>query len=86
MIHFSLVNGGWSEWGQWSICEDICGGSVVNRTRTCDNPAPKAGGSGCKGNSVETKLECAWPCESKSLVECGVVWSAVLCGVVLCSV
>jgi hypothetical protein len=52
-------------WGQWSICENICGGSVINRTRRCDNPAPKAGGSGCHGNTVETKLECAWPCESK---------------------
>ncbi|CAB3978528.1 sushi, von Willebrand factor type A, EGF and pentraxin domain-containing 1-like [Paramuricea clavata] len=59
-----LLSGGWSEWGQWSICESICGGSVVNRTRRCENPAPKAGGSRCQGNSVETKLECAWPCET----------------------
>ncbi len=64
-LFLCLVNGGWSVWGQWSICDNICGGSVVNRTRRCDNPAPKAGGSGCRGTLVETKLECAWPCESK---------------------
>ena len=62
---FCLVSGGWSSWGQWSICDNICGGSVINRTRTCDNPSPKGGGPDCNGKAIETKLECAWPCTSK---------------------
>ena len=65
MYFFCEVDGGWSEWSQWSICENMCGGSVVSRNRTCDNSSPRGNGTDCKGKAIETKLECAWPCESK---------------------
>ena len=59
---FFLVDGGLSEWSQWSTCELPCGGSVVNRTRLCNNPPPQNGGAYCNGQQVETKLECVTPC------------------------
>ncbi len=42
----SPVNGGWSA---WSSCQANC-----TQTRTCDNPSPYCGGSGCSGPSVQT--------------------------------
>uniref|UniRef100_A0A7M5WWB1 Hemicentin-1 n=2 Tax=Clytia hemisphaerica TaxID=252671 RepID=A0A7M5WWB1_9CNID len=61
------IDGGLSDWTQWSTCEKPCGGSIVNRTRVCDNPPPSRGGSQCFGKTVETKMECVMPCpESKT--------------------
>ncbi|XP_066934153.1 uncharacterized protein [Clytia hemisphaerica] len=61
------VDGGLSDWTQWSTCEKPCGGSIVNRTRVCDNPPPSRGGSQCSGKTVETKMECVMSCpESKT--------------------
>ena len=61
----TIVDGGWSEWSQWSTCEKPCGGSVVNRTRLCNNPTPSNGGALCNGVNVETKLECLSQCAGK---------------------
>lgn len=44
-----VVNGNWSDWGAWSDC---CYG-VQSRNRTCDNPAPEAGGSDCQGEPFQ---------------------------------
>ena len=38
------TDGGWSEWGDWSSCGEFC---IKNRTRTCTNPLPFAGGANC---------------------------------------
>lgn len=62
ILNCLLVDGGLSEWSQWSTCELPCGGSVVNRTRACNNPPPQNGGAYCKGQQIETKLECLTPC------------------------
>ncbi|XP_047124114.1 uncharacterized protein LOC101237974 isoform X1 [Hydra vulgaris] len=56
------IDGGLSEWSQWSSCEKPCGGSVVNRTRQCDSPSPSKGGLFCAGEMFQTKLECVAPC------------------------
>ena len=61
---FILVDGGYTEWSQWSLCENPCGGSIVNRTRNCTNPTPTADGKPCSGDSFQTKLECTLPCSS----------------------
>ena len=61
----TTVDGGWSEWSQWSTCEKPCGGSVVNRTRLCNNPTPSNGGALCNGVNSETKLECLSQCAGK---------------------
>ena len=60
-----VVDGGYTEWSQWSLCENPCGGSVVNRSRTCANPTPTADGRTCSGDAFQTKLECISPCPSK---------------------
>ena len=62
LFWISLVDGGLSEWSQWSSCEKPCGGSIVNRTRVCDNPPPSNNGAACSGNTLETKMECVMTC------------------------
>ena len=61
-----LVDGGYTEWSQWSLCDNPCGGSIVNRTRACTNPTPTSDGQPCSGAAFETKLSCISPCPSKS--------------------
>ena len=53
-----IVNGDWSEWSDWSACTKLSGYDGISqmRTRTCDNPPPKNGGS-CLGDSMEVQ-EC----------------------------
>lgn len=58
------VDGSWSSWTPWSKCAQNNGQSTADeqnsntdycqcRSRTCDNPAPKNGGSTCTGLTVE---------------------------------
>ncbi|KAJ8010539.1 hypothetical protein DPEC_G00076130 [Dallia pectoralis] len=51
------VDGGWSQWGDWSDCSAPCGGGVKVRARLCDNPAPQSGGRGCAG-AAELQRAC----------------------------
>lgn len=46
------INGGWSSWSSWSLCD----GFTRTRTRTCTNPAPANGGAPCSGASSETAI------------------------------
>ena len=50
-----LVDGGYSDFGDWSECSAECGGGTQTRTRTCTNPAPAHGGDDCLGDSTETR-------------------------------
>eukprot|EP00795_Rhopilema_esculentum_P001080 gene1080-biopygen9833 len=54
--HGCPVNGGWSSWA-WGACSKSCGGGVKYASRTCTNPSPKNGGSGCAGSS-STSTSC----------------------------
>ncbi|XP_063690504.1 coadhesin-like [Bolinopsis microptera] len=49
------VDGGWSEFGDWSECSVECGGGSQTRTRTCSNPVPEYGGANCQGQSDEAQ-------------------------------
>ncbi|KAG9482927.1 hypothetical protein GDO78_009074 [Eleutherodactylus coqui] len=45
------AKGGWSCWSSWSACQS----GKRQRTRSCNNPPPKNGGSRCPGKSVQTE-------------------------------
>ncbi|XP_068691081.1 hemicentin-1-like [Montipora foliosa] len=45
------IDGGWSDWGNWSLCTRVFDG-IQMRTRECVNPKPQFGGIPCKGSSI----------------------------------
>lgn len=47
------IDGQWSNWSAYSECSVNCGHGTKNRTRVCNNPAPKYGGLDCAGNASE---------------------------------
>ncbi|XP_068748867.1 scavenger receptor cysteine-rich domain-containing group B protein-like [Montipora capricornis] len=47
----NLVDGGWSDWGNWSLCTRVFNG-IQMRTRECVNPKPQFGGIPCKGSTT----------------------------------
>jgi len=48
------INGGWSNWSEYSVCDGTCGQGKKTRTRACNNPYPSFGGILCSGPSVDT--------------------------------
>jgi hypothetical protein len=48
-----VIDGVWSSWSNWSVCPVTCGGSIITRNRTCDNPVPQNGGLNCSGNATD---------------------------------
>ncbi|XP_063688373.1 atrial natriuretic peptide-converting enzyme-like [Bolinopsis microptera] len=48
------VDGGWSDFGEWSVCSAECGGGSQSRSKTCTNPSPANGGNECLGENDET--------------------------------
>ena len=54
-----IVNGGYSDWGPYSMCSKTCGGGVQMRKRTCTNPPPAHGGKDCSTLGPQTSTrEC----------------------------
>ena len=49
------VDGGWSDFGDWSECSADCGNGVQTRSRSCNNPAPANGGADCEGEDTEAR-------------------------------
>ncbi|CAH3177156.1 unnamed protein product [Porites evermanni] len=41
------IDGGFTEWSEWSECSATCGGGTHQRSRTCTNPPPKNDGKPC---------------------------------------
>ncbi|KAL9952088.1 hypothetical protein ACROYT_G039293 [Oculina patagonica] len=56
------VDGGWSDFGDWSECSVTCGDGQQERSRTCTNPPPAYGGAECTGSNKETKPCNNGPC------------------------
>ena len=51
------MDGGWTEWSEWS-CPPECGSSkVLTRSRRCNNPTPLDGGADCVGDQIEGREE-----------------------------
>ena len=60
-----LVDGGFSEWGNWNPCSTTCGNSFKTRSRECNFPLPQNGGKDCEG-VYEESVACNVPqCPSK---------------------
>ena len=51
MLFIFLVDGYWSEWGDWATCPVTCGGGVHARERFCT--PPQYGGQECTGSNSE---------------------------------
>lgn len=43
------VDGGWSNYSEWSDCNKECGGGYRLRDRTCSKPSPSKNGKPCAG-------------------------------------
>lgn len=61
---FTAIDGGYSEWSKFSECNASCGGGIMVRKRSCNNPDPQHGGKDCKGlgTAVEEKNCNSFPC------------------------
>ena len=66
----SQVDGGWSDFGDWSKCSADCGDGVQTRSRSCNNPAPANDGADCVGEETQTrwctKGACPGGCEENT--------------------
>lgn len=49
------VDGKWGPWSSWGNCSHDCGPGKQNKTRVCNNPAPKNGGKACSGDKIAYK-------------------------------
>lgn len=55
LFSMSIVDGEWSDWGNWSECSTTCGDGEKNRKRLCNNPSPDNGGEFCVGDPFDFK-------------------------------
>jgi len=60
--HTCSVDGGWTEYTEWTECSASCGGGIQSRTRSCDNPPPAFGGAPCAGDAMDTQQCNTDPC------------------------
>ena len=59
------MDGGWSEWSDWSECNVSCGVGSSARHRDCSRPSPVNDGAICQGQPQEYK-QCTRLCQRKS--------------------
>ena len=59
------LDGNWGSWSPWTRCSKTCGitgGSILRRTRLCNQPPPLNGGKKCIGNNTEALRACFTAC------------------------
>lgn len=69
--YFLVVDGGFSEWGEWDECSATCDEGVMTRERVCDNPEPQGqDAKDCRhlGSYTEIKKCHLKDCNGKSSV------------------
>lgn len=54
------IDGGLTQWTEWTSCPVSCGDSHITRARKCINPSPQYGGSECLDNRFEIQT-CHYP-------------------------
>ncbi|XP_045165423.2 coadhesin-like [Mercenaria mercenaria] len=54
---FCPIDGGWTEWEEWSQCDKSCDLGYQVRLRRCANPPPYYNGKPCDGKDIEPR-EC----------------------------
>ena len=62
---YSEVDGAWTKWTEWSVCDKTCGAGVRIRSRSCTNPKPRGLGKDCEGHARESKACKQSPCTGK---------------------
>merc|ERR1711994_617112 len=73
-LSLSTVDGGWSQWGEWSgTCSDSCAGEM-ERFRQCGSPRPVGSGKYCEGRNNEIQ-----PCQCPGQIKGG--YRPVFCSV-----
>ncbi|XP_058944976.2 coadhesin-like [Pocillopora verrucosa] len=60
----AALDGGYSDWSEFSECSATCGEGLRIRKRSCNNPEPKNGGKNCNdlGADTDTKSCNSFPC------------------------
>ncbi|XP_063245186.1 hemicentin-1-like [Bacillus rossius redtenbacheri] len=56
------VDGGWSDWTEWTSCSVSCGRGTRRRYRKCDRPEPAYGGRPCLGSDGQQEACARNPC------------------------
>ena len=59
------MDGGWSSWSPWSVCNQPCLGGDRQRIRDCSNSTPRYGGLDCEGNDTEIIVCATRSCKCK---------------------
>jgi len=67
------IDGGFSEWSDWTPCTKSCGQGEKIRERTCSNPEPVGAGAPCVGSTTEAAtclvkecpVQAIWPQDFK---------------------
>ena len=56
---FSVINGGYTTWSNWTSCSASCGSlhAVKTRTRSCSNPYPLNRGLSCIQQNLGLSIE-----------------------------
>ncbi|CAF3442509.1 unnamed protein product [Rotaria sp. Silwood1] len=47
------IDGGWTPWSSWFMCQQETGEKCQCRTRSCTQPKPQFDGKSCQGNHIE---------------------------------
>lgn len=53
--HYCPVDGGFTNWSEFSNCSKTCGNGTTFRYRNCTNPSPQYGGQNCSGEDYIIK-------------------------------